>query len=184
MKSILIMASGQGSNARAIIRYFEERDDACVNAILSDRESVGLRVISGETGVPYIKFDYESDAALLELTKEYSADFIVLAGYLRKIPPSLIAAYPSSIVNLHPSLLPLYGGKGMYGARVHRAVLEDGAKRSGVSIHLVDEEYDRGPVLLQASCPVMENDDVASLSKRVQALEHRYYPFLIETLLP
>jgi phosphoribosylglycinamide formyltransferase-1 len=183
MKSIIIMASGQGSNARAIIRYFKGHSRVCVRAMVSDRDSEGLKMISEECAVPFIKIDHQSDESLMLAIRSHAPDLIVLAGYLRKIPPSLVSTYPGSIVNLHPSLLPAYGGKGMYGEWVHKAVLEDGVPRSGITIHLVDEEYDRGTILLQASCPVMKQDDVSALSKRVQSLEHRYYSTLIESLL-
>jgi len=115
--------------------------------------------------------------------KEYEIHFIVLAGFLWKVPPALISAFPRSIVNIHPALLPKYGGKGMYGHHVHQAVIDHREKESGITIHYVDELYDHGSSIFQACCPVLPDDTAASLAKRIAALEHKYYPLVIEEVI-
>lgn len=120
--------------------------------------------------------------AYLSLLQEYAIDWVILAGFLWKIPKNLIATYPQKILNIHPALLPKYGGKGMYGNRVHEAVLAAGEMRSGITIHYVDEQYDNGAHLLQATCPVYTTDTITDLATRIHTLEYRYYPQVIESV--
>jgi len=187
MSKIAILASGAGSNASKIIEYFNE-NTACasVDCIFSNQKEAGINEVASRFHVPIFHFDnddFASGTEVLELLKERAVDWIVLAGFLRKIPLSLIRAYPDRIINLHPSLLPKYGGKGMYGSRVHHAVIENGEKRSGISIHLVNEEFDEGRLLFQESCDLEKNETAISLAKKVQQLEHKCFPKIIEEVI-
>ena len=130
-----------------------------------------------------IKKDVFNVSGYLEELKSYKIDFIVLAGFLWKIPKTLINAFPGKIINIHPALLPSFGGKGMYGDAVHKAVIEAGEKQSGITIHYVDEKYDHGKIIFQSTCPVNENETAESLAEKIHAMEHKYYPAEIEKIL-
>ncbi|MDD4361100.1 MAG: phosphoribosylglycinamide formyltransferase, partial [Bacteroidales bacterium] len=123
------------------------------------------------------------EGGILQLLQKKKVSFIVLAGYLQKIPSDLIQAYPNKIINIHPALLPKFGGKGMYGDRVHEAVIQAGEKESGITIHYVNEHYDQGNIIFQASCPVLATDTAAELAQRIHELEYFHYPRLIDKLL-
>lgn len=186
MKKIAIFASGAGSNAAKIIERFQLHETIRVSLIGSNKPGAGIIKIAEENDIPTLLIDkekfFEGDGYAAEL-KQRSIDLIVLAGFLWKIPKALIEAYPQHIINIHPALLPKYGGKGMYGRYVHQAVIDNKEKESGITIHYVDGHYDNGDVIFQATCPVFEHDTADSLAKRVQVLEHEYYPKLIEDLL-
>lgn len=186
MKSLAILASGSGSNAENIIRYFSHSEFIKVAVVLSNNAGAGVHNRAKVLGIPSLTFSREEFAAgdvILETLKAYQVDFIVLAGFLSKVADGLIEAFPRKIVNIHPALLPRYGGKGMYGMHVHRAVLAAGDTESGITIHYIDEHYDEGPVIYQATCPVLPDDSPESLCERVHELEHKWYPKVIEDLL-
>jgi len=186
MNNIAIFASGSGTNAENIINYFSNRKTAKVALVLSNNPEAYVIKRAAKYNIPVLIFDrhdfYESGkvAGILE---EYDINFIVLAGFLWLVPPALLKKYRDKIINIHPALLPDFGGKGMYGDRVHRAVLNSGVKESGITIHHVDEVYDNGRIVFQARCPVFENDTPESLAARIHELEYKYYPEVIEKLI-
>ncbi len=179
---IAIFASGKGSNAEKIIDYFAYHPTIKVCCVLSNKKDAGVLDMASSKNIyvkPFSKQELEN-GAIARFLIEQKVDYIILAGFLLKIPQSLIALFPDKIINIHPSLLPNYGGKGMYGIRVHRAVIENKEKESGITIHLVNEEYDKGSILLQEKCFVAENDTAEDLAKKVQSLEHRFFAPCIE----
>ena len=186
MKKIAIFASGAGSNAQKIIDHFRHSESVSVAMILCNKPGAGVLTIADQEKIPALLIDKErffrGDAYTDEL-KKAGTDLIVLAGFLWKIPAPLIQSFPRKIVNIHPALLPRYGGKGMYGQHVHQAVISHKEKESGITIHYVDEQYDHGDTIFQARCPVLEDDDPATLAQRIHALEHAHYPRVIEGLL-
>jgi phosphoribosylglycinamide formyltransferase-1 len=184
MVRIAVLASGSGSNAEVLVRHFRHSDAGEVVLVGCDRPGAYVLQRAWGLGVPSYLFDRE-DLATGRVEQEMTGqriDLIVLAGFLRLIPPDLLRAFPDRIINIHPSLLPRHGGKGMYGARVHAAVLEAGDAQSGITVHRVNEEYDRGEVLFQATCPVRNGDTADTLAERVHALEHAHYPEVVEKL--
>jgi len=186
MKKMAVFASGTGSNTQKIIDHFSDNNKGAeVALIICNKAGAGVLQIAAKEKIPSIIIDKErffrGDGFVPQL-KSYEIDLIVLAGFLWKIPQSLIDAYPRRIINIHPALLPKYGGKGMYGAFVHEAVLNAGEAETGITIHYVDEHYDHGDIIFQAKCTT-NNDDVESLSKKIHALEHHYYPVIIEKVL-
>lgn len=181
--TIAIFASGAGSNAREIIRYFQNHPQIEVGCLACNKPGAGAIQVAQDQQIPVVMIDKErffrGDGHVHEL-KGLGIDFIVLAGFLWKIPVSLINAYPQKIVNIHPALLPKYGGKGMYGSFVHEAVIANGDSESGITIHFVDAQYDHGKHIFQARCPVDPSDSPADLAKKVHALEHRHFPVILE----
>ena len=186
MKHIVIFASGSGSNAQQIAEYFSGSDLARVIMIYSNRADAHVLQRASNMNIPTVVFDradfYENDLIYNQLEK-LNPDLIVLAGFLWKVPEKIVHAFPHRIVNIHPALLPKYGGKGMYGIHVHRAVIENREKESGITIHYVNENYDEGAAILQARCVININDTPESLAKKIHALEHKYYPKTIEQVL-
>ena len=186
MHHIAIFASGAGSNAQSIINYFKNHPSIRIALIVSNKPQAGVLAIAERENIPSIIIEKEKffrgDAYLPEL-KKAKIDFIVLAGFLWKVPEKLIEAYRNAIVNIHPALLPKYGGKGMYGEKVHETVIANKEKESGITIHYVDEHYDNGDVILQSKCPVMEDDTPNTLAQRVHELEYAHYSLVIERLL-
>ena len=186
MKRIVIFASGSGTNAEAIMRRFAERNDREVALVLSNKAGAGVFDRAARFGVKARLIDrssfYENGGVLAEL-QALQPDLIVLAGFLWKVPDDLIRAFAGRIVNIHPSLLPKFGGKGMYGQHVHQAVIAQGEAESGITIHQVNEVYDDGEVLFQASCPVMPEDTPDSLAQRIHTLEHEHFPRVVDQLL-
>lgn len=185
MHSLIIFASGKGSNAAVIINYFKKTGLAKVELIVSNKKDAGILDIAKNEHIPSVIVDKQSfqDPALVAQIQAHKPSLIVLAGFLWKIPEGLIAAFPGRIINIHPALLPKYGGKGMYGHHVHQAVIAAGEKASGITIHYVDETYDSGDTIVQASCTVSAEDDADSLAARIHKLEHFYFPRTIEFLL-
>lgn len=185
MNKIAIFASGEGTNAENIIRYFQQSKIAKVVVVFANKQYIGVFQRAEKFGVE-VKFvpnsDFKNGVALKELQK-YNIDFIVLAGFLYKVPDDIINAYPNKIVNIHPALLPKHGGKGMYGLRVHASVIADGDKESGITIHYIDNNYDQGKNIFQAKCLVMPDDTPESLAQRVHKLEYKYFPAVIEAIL-
>lgn len=185
-KNIAIFASGSGTNAENIIRHFQGNKDVNVALVVSNKPDAYVLVRAANLHVPSLTLTREEFARgeeLARLMKERGIDFIVLAGFLLRVPEALIEAYPSRIVNIHPALLPKYGGKGMYGDRVHCAVVEAGERESGITIHLIDEQYDRGTTVFQAKCPVLPGDTPDDVARKVHALEYAHYPEVIGQLL-
>ena len=173
---IAVAISGRGSNLEALLRALGAGAPAEIVLVLSDRAAPGLAHARAR-GIPVkVLSDHADDSAWLEALREHDVDLVVLAGYLRLVPGTVVAAYRERIINTHPSLLPAFGGKGMYGNRVHRAVLASGARETGVTVHLVDEVYDRGAVLAQSRVPVLNGDTPERLAARVLEAEHRLLP--------
>ncbi len=186
LKNIAIFASGAGTNAKKIIEYFEGSADVVVRLIVSNRSDAPVLNLAREWEIDTLLVRrpgfYESADLLSELERR-DIDFIVLAGFLWLVPQYLVDAYRGRIINIHPALLPKYGGKGMYGMRVHRAVAESGERESGITIHHVNEAYDEGATIFQARCPVDAEDTPEDIAAKVQQLEHRYFAPVIEKLL-
>ena len=183
---VAILVSGTGTNAINIIEYFEKISVADVVLIISNKTDALALEKAQNKGVKTVVFNNESfkkNGTVLDYLMSQSIDFIVLAGFLIKIPNEIIHAYPNKIVNLHPSLLPKYGGKGMYGKRVHKAVIENQESESGISIHFVNEEYDEGTIIFQAKVSVEKGDSVEVLAQKIQQLEHRFFPKVIEQVI-
>ncbi len=183
--NIAIFASGAGSNAQKIIGYFRQHPRVKVALIVSNNLKAGVLEIAEKESIPTLiieKSEFEKNGYVNEL-HNFEIGFIVLAGFLWKIPPMLIKEYPESIINIHPALLPAYGGKGMYGKKVHEAVINAQEIESGITIHYVDEIYDNGKIIFQAKCPVWEYDTPESLAEKIHGLEHGHYPKEIERLL-
>lgn len=180
---IAVFASGAGSNAQKIIDHFRDHSSIKVALIVCNRPGAGVLDIAAREKIPFIIIDKEKffrgNGYVDELRQE-GIDFIVLAGFLWKIPVSLLRAWPHKMVNIHPALLPGYGGKGMYGAFVHKAVIEAQDKESGISIHFVDDIYDHGQVIFQARCAIAPDDTSETLAQKIHQLEHLYYPRIIE----
>ena len=187
MKKLAVFASGTGTNAQKIIDHFSlPGKTAKVSLVVCNKPGAGVLQIAAKANIPVLLIErdqfFKGDAYLANLKRD-EIDFIILAGFLWKIPQALIDAYPRRIINIHPALLPQYGGKGMYGSFVHEAVIAAGDSESGITIHYVDEHYDHGDIIYQAKCPVDKNDNAESLSKKVHALEHRYFPEVIERVI-
>jgi len=181
---IAVLASGRGSNLQAIIEHFDNlaRERlAKVVLVASNRADSPALIRAATASIDIANFDAADDGGqLLELLRKFRVDLVVLAGYLKRIPPAVIREYAERILNIHPALLPAFGGEGMYGARVHEAVIASGAKESGVTVHLVDDEYDRGAIVAQWRIPVDRSDTPDTLAARVLAVEHVVYPRVIE----
>lgn len=180
---IAIFASGAGSNAQKIIEYLAGHPSIQVALIVCNKPGAGVLTIAENHQIPTLLIEKErffrGDAYLAEL-KSRDIRFVVLAGFLWKVPDALVNAYPDRIINIHPALLPKYGGKGMYGMRVHEAVIAAGEKESGITIHYVNEHFDEGAPILQARCPVEPGDTPEQLAQKIHALEHRYFPETVE----
>ena len=182
MKRIVIFASGSGSNAQRIVEYFSGTDTACVAKIFSNRADAHVLQRARNLNIPAVVFGksdlYETGTVYARL-KSMQPELIVLAGFLWKVPKKIIQAFPKRIINIHPALLPKYGGKGMYGSHVHEAVVAAGEKESGITIHHVNENYDEGQVIFQAKCPVFPSDSPDAVAVKVHALEYEHFPRVI-----
>ncbi len=184
-KRIAIFASGRGSNAAKIMAHFSDDPHGVVALVCSNRADAGVLETAQENGIETYILDrarFNDGHSVVQQLKNANIDLVVLAGFLWKIPADMIEAFPNRIVNIHPSLLPKFGGHGMYGMNVHKAVIEAGESHSGITIHLVDDLYDHGARLFQARVKVEPNDTAEQLASRVLELEHRYYPKVIEGL--
>jgi phosphoribosylglycinamide formyltransferase-1 len=186
MHNIAIFASGTGTNARQIIHHFKNHPSIRIALIVCNKPGAGVLDIAKREDIETLLLEKEKffrgDAYVEEL-KGHGIDFIVLAGFLWKIPDALVRAYREKIINIHPALLPKYGGKGMYGLFVHEAAINAGDDKSGITIHYVDELYDHGSIIFQASCSIDPEDTPQTLADKVHSLEHRHYPIIIEKLL-
>lgn len=186
MKKIAILASGSGTNAERITKYFQHHPEIKVELILSNRADAFVLQRARKLGVDSVVFTREelkNPAGVARNLQQRGIDLVVLAGFLWLIPDALLKAFPGRIINIHPALLPAYGGKNMYGTRVHEAVIDAGEKESGITIHYVDEIYDHGKIIFQASCPVKKGDTPDQLARRIHELEYKHYPEEIEKLL-
>jgi phosphoribosylglycinamide formyltransferase-1 len=176
---IAIMASGKGSNAKAILEYFEHINNIKVSFLLTNKSDSGIPALSEAFEVPYYVFsneEFKNESIILKQLHLHKVDFIVLAGFLRLIPAYLINAYPNKILNIHPALLPKYGGKGMYGNLVHQAVWKNKEEKSGITIHLVNEAYDDGQIIFQKEISIANCSSPEAISESVLEIEHQYYP--------
>ena len=185
MKRIAIFASGEGTNAERIIRYFEGNKAVEITLVVTNKEQAGVIRRAENLKVPamYLPAKDFKEGKINEVMRQHQIDFIVLAGFLLHVPDSLLEDYPNRMINIHPSLLPKFGGKGMYGSRVHEAVLAAGEQESGITIHYVNGNYDEGAVIRQAKCPVLPDDTPDTLASRVHGLEYEYFPVVIEELM-
>lgn len=181
--NIAVMASGKGSNARAIIDYFKNHQRIDVSLLLSNRSDSGIPILSYDTKIShniFTKREFHDENYFLEMLRQYQIDYIVLAGFLWLLPNYLVTSFEDRILNIHPALLPAYGGKGMYGMNVHRAVFGNGDTESGVTIHVVNEKYDDGRILVQERVDISSCRNAEAVAKKVLELEHRIYPPAIE----
>lgn len=185
MKSLVLFASGKGSNAQAIIDYFDNTKQAQVSLIVCNNLQAGVLDIARKHNIPFLIVDKNTmgEALMITQIKEYKPDLIVLAGFLWKMPETLLQAFPDKTINIHPALLPKYGGKGMYGLKVHQAVKDNTEKETGITIHFVNEHYDEGAQIVQARCTITKEDTTESIAQKVAKLEHAFYPKTIEYLL-
>ena len=182
--NIAILASGKGSNADQLCRHFRNHTEITVKLIISNKSEAGVLEVAARNNIhSQVIHNHRLESELLEVLRSASIDFVVLAGFLRKVPDDVVEHFKNRMVNIHPALLPKFGGKGMYGSYVHSAVLAAGEKSSGITIHFVTGNYDEGNIVFQTECPVEENDTAESLADKIHALEHRYYPEVIEKLI-
>lgn len=186
MNNIAIFASGSGSNAENIIKHFANHPSIQVRMVLSNKPNAYVIERCKKLKVKAVVFtpvQFQDANYFLNLLEKEEITFIVLAGFLKLIPSYLIKAFPEKMINIHPALLPKYGGKGMYGMKVHEAVCENKEKESGISIHYVNENYDEGNLIFQAKCPLTKDDSAADIAQKIHQLEYKYFPIVIEELL-
>ena len=186
MKKIAIFASGSGTNAENIIRYFSESTSVCVAVVLSNKSNAVVHERAKNHGIPSFYFsnaEFKEGTAVLKKLEEFGTDFIVLAGFLAMIPPAIINMYNNKIINIHPALLPKYGGKGMYGHFVHEAVIAAKETKTGITIHYVNERYDEGAIIFQAEFQILPSDTVGEIEEKIHELEYLHFPRVIKELL-
>ena len=187
MKNVAIFASGEGTNAENIFKYFQNDKRIKIKLVVTNVDTAGVirRAEEYKKNVQIVSKTalYEYTEQLIEFLNTEDIDIIVLAGFLLKIPEQFVKAFPNRIINIHPALLPKFGGKGMYGMNVHKAVIAQKETESGITVHYVNEEYDKGEIILQATCPVEEGDTPESLDRKVRALELEYFPKAIEKVI-
>ena len=186
MKRIVILASGSGSNAENIITFFREHEQVMVSTVLTNKNTAQVLERCKRLKVPALYFNktaFSDTNTILKFLMAQKPDLIVLAGFLWKIPEKLISNFPNKIINIHPALLPKYGGKGMYGNKVHEAVKKNGEIETGITIHYVNENYDEGAIIYQAKTTVLATDTSEHIAKKVHALEYAHFPKVIEKLL-
>jgi len=185
MHALILFASGRGSNVQAIIDYFEINGSARVALVVCNNPNAGVLEIAGRYNIPVQLIDKTSfrDPSFIEILNSYQPSLLVLAGFLWKVPDTIVEAFPDKIINIHPALLPKYGGKGMYGSKVHDAIIAAAEKESGITIHYVNEHYDEGSIILQARCKIQPGHTSEELAENIHHLEHFYFPRAIEFLL-
>ncbi len=186
MTNIAIFASGSGSNAENIANYFASHQDINVAMIISNRSDAYVHERAKNLNIPSFTFkksDFDDGTAVLNKMADYEIDFIVLAGFLLKVPHSIMESFPNCIINIHPALLPKYGGKGMYGNNVHNAVKNAGEKETGITIQYINENYDEGDIIYQAMCEVADLDTPQDIANKVQNLEQMHFPKIIEEIV-
>ena len=185
-KKIAVFASGSGSNAENIYNYFNGNDDVVVSLILTNNPNAGVIERATRLNIPFTVFDkntFKNTNEIVKLLQENNIDLVVLAGFLWLIPENLIEAFTNKIVNIHPALLPKYGGKGMFGDNVHKAVVEHKETETGITIHFVNQHYDEGKVIFQAKCKVLPTDTFEEVASKIHALEYEHFPKVIADLL-
>lgn len=181
-KRISVFASGSGSNAEKFFEYFQHDQDIEIVSLFTNNKSAGVIVRANRFNIPHHVYNrkyWENGEVIIKLLKEQNVDYIVLAGFMLLIPDELVKAYPNRIFNIHPALLPKFGGQGMYGMNVHKAVKASGETESGITIHFVNEHYDEGKIIRQVSCPIDTTDSPEEIAKKVLRLEHENYPKVI-----
>lgn len=186
MNHLAVFASGSGTNAGNIIRYFENEPEISVSCICTNRQDAFVIERAKSFHIPYLIFnrdDFYHHNTVLDYLKDKKINWIILAGFLWLVPESLIRTYPGRIINIHPALLPKHGGKGMYGNHVHQAVIDAKESHSGITIHYIDNEYDRGDIIFQAKCPVNPGDTASTLAARIHELEYEHYPKVIKEVV-
>jgi phosphoribosylglycinamide formyltransferase 1 len=186
MIKIAIFASGSGSNAENIINFFKDNPEVEVSMILTNNPHAGVIERSHRLNIPLVLFSknsFKETNKIVELLENQAIDWIILAGFLWLVPENLIHAFPNKIINIHPALLPKYGGKGMWGHFVHEAVVANQEKETGITIHYVNKKYDEGEVIFQAKCEVLASDSAFEVAKKVQELEYTHFPIVIEKLI-
>lgn len=186
MKNLAVFASGAGSNAENLIQYFNSSETAKVKMVVCNNPLAGVIEIAKKHKIPLhqIKKEDFQNEQFVRTLKEQEIDWLVLAGFLWMIPEMLIKSYPDRIINIHPALLPsAYGGKGMYGSRVHQAIIDAGEKETGITIHLVNEKYDEGEIIFKKKLSIQPEETAEHLAKRIHELEYKYYPLIIERLV-
>jgi len=186
MINLAILASGSGTNAENIARYFTDSKEIGVKCIVTNTKKAGVLERAKQLNISSYYFpnsEIKKSDRVLDCLNNHQIDYIILAGFLVLIPKKIVSAFSNRIMNIHPALLPDYGGKGMYGDNVHKAVLANRETQSGISIHYVNEKYDEGALILQAYCPVLPKDSVEDLASRIHKLEYRYYPQAIEQVI-
>lgn len=180
--NIAIIASGTATNARNITKFFKDNNNVKVALLLTNRPDSGIPDIARQYDIPYYVFNreelYQSDK-VVQMLRTSNIQLVILAGFLWLVPANLIQAYRNKILNIHPALLPKYGGKGMYGMRIHSTIKENKEKETGITIHLVDEEYDKGPILHQSTVEIHPDDTAEDIARKVHELEYQYYPKVI-----
>ena len=184
--NIAIFASGSGSNAESIINYFSKKTDIDVSLIVSNKSDAYVLTRAKNHNLDTLILDkahFNSDKRMLDNLSKYNIDFIILAGFLWLVPAYLVKAFPHRIINIHPALLPDYGGKGMYGKRVHQAVFDNNERTSGMTIHYVDEHYDEGHIIFQEKVELQASDTPDIIAQKVLELEHRHYARIIESII-
>lgn len=182
-KKIAIFASGSGSNTQSIIEYFQQKESIEIALIMCNKSNAFVVQRAQKLGVKCIVFNsetFKNNLGFLDILSKYEVNWIVLAGFLLKIPEYIIEDFQGKIINIHPALLPKYGGKGMYGMNVHRSVIENNETESGISIHYVNKNYDEGKMIFQASCAINAGDSPEDLANKIRLLEHQHYPKVIE----
>lgn len=186
MKKIAIFASGEGTNAQNIIDYFKTSDKLNVALVVSNKATANVLNRAKKAGIPTLlisRTDFYDSNNTIHALKAAHIDFIVLAGFLWMIPQNLVQAYPHKMINIHPALLPKFGGKGMYGMHVHKAVVEAGESESGISIHYVNEQYDEGKIIAQHRCNISKDDTPETVAAKIHQLEQEFFPKAIEKIV-
>lgn len=183
---LAIFASGSGTNANAIMQYFESHPKIKVALVVTNKPQAGVIGVAKKWNVPSLvinKQQLQDEEFLLGELKKHTVNWIILAGFMVMIPPFLVQAFNDKMINIHPALLPKFGGKGMYGRNVHEAVIKTGEKKSGITIHFVNEKYDEGKIIFQAETVIEPNETIESLEHKIHKLEHANYPSVIEKLV-
>lgn len=185
MKKLVILASGSGTNAENIVKFFASDKDVEICAILSNKSDAYVLTRAENLGIKHSSFTKAefNDGTVTEMIKGMNPDLVILSGFLLQVPASMVEAFPHAIINIHPALLPKFGGKGMYGDRVHEAVVAAGETESGITIHYIDENYDQGTTIFQAKCTVLPTDTPHDVAVKVHALEYEWFPQIIKRCL-
>jgi phosphoribosylglycinamide formyltransferase 1 len=184
--NIAVFASGSGTNFQALVNYFAGSDEIRIKLLLCNREGAQVLDRAEKANIDSFVFtrdELENSSRVLEVLSEHEIHFIVLAGFLLLLPKNILLSYPGRVINIHPALLPKYGGKGMYGMHVHEAVISSGDRFSGITIHMVNDEYDKGAIVSQHTCDIRPDDTPETLAARIHELEHYWFPRIIEKLL-